>query len=305
MPNNQQPTHRIIVDNAYPDVDDSPTGEFVHPVVSELPPIIDVQNLFITFNNNVVLRDLSLTIQRGETVAVIGESGCGKTVFLKTLIGLLWANEGRVLFNGNDLRKLPHKRQSQERMRFGFVFQQAALFDSMTIGENISFPLEQHTFKSEDEIEHIVYKLLSEVGLPPAIFKKKPAELSGGMRKRAGFARALAMEPEIMLYDEPTTGLDPIMSDVINELMINTKKRHGITSVLVTHDMKSARKVADRIIMLYPISRLKDNEPQIVFDGSPDAIERCQNHRVSQFIRGEARERLMEMAETYKPQYPE
>ena len=303
-----QPPGRIIINDAFPQVDDSApemSETPIRPIVDEWGPIIQVEGLHVAFRGNEVLRDISMTIRRGETVAIIGESGCGKTVFLKTLIGLLWPQGGRVLFDGSDLRVLPHNRQAQQRMRFGFVFQQAALFDSMTIGENIAFPLEQHTLKSDTEIDRIVYRLLAEVGLPPNVYQKKPGELSGGMRKRAGFARALAMEPEIVLYDEPTTGLDPIMSDVINELMINTKKRHGMTGILVTHDMKSASKVADRIIMLYPIARLGDGESQIIFDGTPEEIEQCQDPRVSQFIRGEARERLMEMTESYKPEYPE
>ena len=143
-----------------------------------------------------------------------------------------------------------------QRMRFGFLFQQAALFDSMTIAQNVAFPLRQHTRKPADEIRRIVAERLAEVGLPEDVLAKKPAELSGGMRKRVGLARALALEPEIMLYDEPTTGLDPIMSDVINELILNTRRRHPVTSIVVTHDMRTARKVADRVVMLYPLSRL-------------------------------------------------
>ncbi len=257
-------------------------------------PILEVKNLCIQFGRAKVLRDINLTIRRGETVAIIGESGCGKTVLLKTLIGLLTPTEGEVLFDGMDINTLPEKELTRQRTRYGFVFQQAALFDSMTIYENISFPLNQHTDYSEKDMREIVVQLLGEVGLPNSVLEKKPAELSGGMRKRVGFARALAMGPEIMLYDEPTTGLDPIMSDVINELMIRSKKLHDVSGVVVTHDMVSARKVADRIIMLYPIARLKPHEPQILFDGPPREIDQTQDPRVTQFLKGEAGDRRYE-----------
>ena len=187
---------------------------------------------------------------------------------------------------------------TRERIRFGFVFQQAALFDSMTIAQNVAFPLRQHTRKTAAEIEEIVMARLTEVGLPESVRFKKPAELSGGMRKRVGLARALALEPEVVLYDEPTTGLDPIMSDVINELILGTRRRHPVTSVIVTHDMKSAQQVADRIVMLYPLPRLNEGEPQIIFDGTPAELEQSRDRRVTQFVRGEAGERLMEMQQS-------
>jgi len=182
-----------------------------------------------------------------------------------------------------------------QRIRFGFVFQSAALFDSMTIGQNVAFPLRQHTNYRDGEIQEMVLARLAEVGLPDSVTVKKPAELSGGMRKRVGLARALVMNPELILYDEPTTGLDPIMSDVINELMIRTRRNHQVTSVIVTHDMLSARKVADRVVMLHPAARLKPGEPQVIFDGPPSALDRCDDARVRQFVHGEAGERLMEM----------
>ena len=267
--------------------------------------ILEVERLTMRFKDVTVLRDINISLQRGETLAVIGESGCGKTVLLKTLIGLLWPTSGQIAFDGKPLAEMSESELSQQRTRYGFVFQQAALFDSMSIAENVAFPLRQHTNRSDDEIAETVARLLAEVGLPEQVLEKKPAELSGGMRKRVGFARALAMDPELMLYDEPTTGLDPIMSDVINELIVNTRKRHNVSGIIVTHDMKSAKKVADRIIMLYPVARLQPEEPQLVYDGLAEEIDFSQDHRVTQFINGEAGERLMEMCQTAKSPYDE
>jgi len=261
------------------------------------PPqtLIQLDGVYVNFGRHPVLRDIHLTIRRGETVAVIGESGCGKTVLLKTIIGLLRPTKGRVVFDGQDLAQLSERALTEQRTRFGFLFQQAALFDSMTIAQNVAFPLHQHTQLAPEDIHRVVVSRLAEVGLPETILSKKPAELSGGMRKRVGLARALALEPQIMLYDEPTTGLDPIMGDVINELIINTRRRHPVTSIVVTHDMRTAQKVAERVVMLYPLSRLGPHEPQIIYDGPAAAIEAATDSRVTQFVRGEARERLMEL----------
>lgn len=264
---------------------------------SNLPNVLEIRSLHVRFGSQTVLRNVDFTVPKGQTLAIIGESGCGKTVMLKTLLGLVKPAQGEVLFDGKNLAKLNDRDLVQQRIRFGYLFQNAALFDSMTIGQNVAFPLRQHRNLPELELKRVVLDRLAEVGLPDSVVVKKPAELSGGMRKRVGMARALILSPEMMLYDEPTTGLDPIMSDVINELMISTRQKHGVTSVLVTHDMKSAKKVADRIVMLYPLSRLRENEPQILFDGTPEQIERCGDSRVTQFVRGEAGERLMEMAE--------
>jgi len=258
-------------------------------------PLIRIEQLSVEFGRHGVLQDIDLAIARGQTLAIIGESGCGKTVLLKTIIGLLRPTRGSVFFDGQDMARLGERALTRERIRFGFVFQQAALFDSMTIAQNVAFPLRQHSRKGAAEIEEIVIARLGEVGLPESVRFKKPAELSGGMRKRVGLARALALEPEVVLYDEPTTGLDPIMSDVINELILGTRNRHPVTSVVVTHDMKSAQRVADRIVMLYPLPRLKEGESQILFDGAPADLERSRDRRVTQFVHGEAGERLMEM----------
>jgi phospholipid/cholesterol/gamma-HCH transport system ATP-binding protein len=243
-----------------------------------------------------VLREINLAVQAGQTLAIIGESGCGKTVMLKLMIGLLRPTSGQVLFEGRDLARMGETALARLRLRFGFLFQMAALFDSMSILDNVAFGLREHHMADPRAIEQIVADRLQEVGLPPGIEQKKPAELSGGMRKRVGLARALALDPQVMLYDEPTTGLDPIMSDVINELILQTQQAKKTTGVVVTHDMKTVVKVADRVVMLYPIARLKPGEPQIIYDGPPEGIEDFPDPRVHQFVRGEAGERLREMA---------
>jgi phospholipid/cholesterol/gamma-HCH transport system ATP-binding protein len=263
----------------------------------EESPLVALRGVQVRFERHVVLRDITLEVPRRQTLAVIGESGCGKSVLLKTVIGLLRPTRGDVFFDGQNLAGLHERELAEQRTRFGFVFQLAALFDSMTIGQNVAFSLRQHRRMNSDEIHALVAARLAEVGLPESVAEKKPAELSGGMRKRVGLARALIMEPDVMLYDEPTTGLDPIMSDVINELIIRTRERLHVTSIVVTHDMNSARKVADRIVMLYPLSRLRPDEPQIIFDGPPEELDQTDDRRVIQFINGQAGERLMEMRE--------
>lgn len=259
--------------------------------------LIEIRDLCMRFRTQSVLRGINLTIHRGETVCIIGESGCGKTVMLKLIIGLLHPTEGGVWFDGMDVNQLGGKQLVKLRLRFGFLFQMAALFDSLTIYDNVAFGLREHHICGEDEIRTLVADRLQEVGLPPGLERKKPAELSGGQRKRVGLARALALNPEVMLYDEPTTGLDPIMSDVINELILQTQQNKKTTGVVVTHDMKTVTKVADRVVMLYPLGRLAPNEPQIIYDGPPEDIENAADPRVRQFVRGEAGERLRELAQ--------
>lgn len=257
--------------------------------------LIAARDINVRFGRQTVLRDISLATPRGQTLAVIGESGCGKTVLLKTLIGLITPSDGRVEFDGQQLDRLGERDLTKLRTRFGFVFQQAALFDSMTIADNVAFPLREHKRMERSDAYDIAVERLAEVGLPASVMVKKPAELSGGMRKRVGLARALVMEPELLLYDEPTTGLDPIMSAVINELIIGARERRRVTSIVVTHDMRSAMTVADRIVMLHPAGRLDRDEPQVIFDGTPAEIEASTDRRVAQFVRGEAGERLSEM----------
>ncbi|GIW81128.1 MAG: ABC transporter ATP-binding protein [Gemmatales bacterium] len=257
--------------------------------------LIEFEKVCMRFAGQQVLRDITFTVPQGQTLVVLGESGCGKTVLLKLIIGLLRPTSGCVRFDGRILTNLSDFELARQRLRFGYVFQGAALFDSLSVFDNVAFGLRELRRFSEHEIRENVRQRLQEVGLPPGVEAKKPAELSGGMKKRVALARALAINPEVMLYDEPTTGLDPIMSDVINELILQTRKRHPVTSVVVTHDMHTARKVADRIIMLYPLSRLKPEESQILFDGTPDELQQCPDPRVHQFIEGKAGERLREL----------
>lgn len=259
-------------------------------------PLLAARRLHVRFGRHLVLRDITLEIPRGQTVAVIGESGCGKTVLLKTLIGLVRPAQGEVRFDGVNLAACSEVELAQLRTRYGFVFQGAALFDSLTVGQNVAFPMREHTRTPAAEVRKKVRSLLAEVGLGETVIPKKPAELSGGMRKRVGLARALALHPDVMLYDEPTTGLDPIMSDVINELIVRTRQRFPVTSIVVTHDMRTARKVADRLIMLYPLSRLRKDEPQVVYDGPAARVESARDPRVTQFVEGKAEDRLMELA---------
>ncbi len=267
----------------------------IEELIREQEPLVVVEDLSVRFGPQEVLRDINLKVPVGQTLVIVGESGCGKTVLMKTIIGLIRPTSGSVHFDNRNLHLMTEQEISRVRLRFGFVFQYAALFDSMTVGQNVAFPMRQEGRHTQAEIREEVLSRLSEVGLPDEVVFKKPAELSGGMRKRVGLARALIMRPEVMMYDEPTTGLDPIMSDVINELILRTRRRNPVTSIVVTHDMNTARKVGDRTIMMYPLDRLEPGESQIIFDGTPQAMTESRDRRVRQFVNGEAGERLMEM----------
>ncbi len=247
---------------------DSPQDEsdFASPPA---PIVIEMAGVSQWFGQQVVLRDISLSVREGETLVIIGESGCGKSVTLKLMMALLEASRGRVLWRGRAVRDRRESELAKERLRFGFLFQGAALFDSMPVYDNVAFGLRQNTDLSEQRIRAIVQDRLKEVGLQPGVCERKPADLSGGMKKRVALARALAMEPEVMFYDEPTTGLDPVMSDVINELILRTHDRGNVTSIVVTHDMRTVERVADRVMMLAPSRRWRPANRKSSLKGRP------------------------------------
>ena len=272
-----------------------PTNHYPLPTTHYLVPLIQLQSVHKTFGEQPIVRDLSLSIEAGQTLVMIGESGCGKSVTMKLIMNLIRPTSGEVFWNGRPVSSMKDKELVAERLRLGYLFQGAALFDSLSVAENVAFGLRQNRSLPELKVRQIVDGRLHDVGLEPKFVRdKKPAQLSGGMRKRVGLARALALDPQVMLYDEPTTGLDPIMSDVINELILKTARRN-VTSIVVTHDMHTVCKVADRVVMLYPLARLEPGDPQIIYDGPPDATFHHPDPRVSQFVNGEAGERLAEM----------
>lgn len=239
--------------------------------------MIEIINLVKSFNSHRVLDGANLTVRDGETMVIIGRSGGGKTVLLKHVIGLMQPDDGQVIVEEKEVSRLDAGGLSALRLKFGMLFQGAALFDSLTVGENVAFPLREHTRMTEEEIRQRVRECLELVGLK-GIEHLKPAELSGGMRKRAGLARALALAPKIILYDEPTTGVDPIMADSINLLIKELHDRLKVTAVAVTHDMVSAYKIADRIAMLH--------EGKIIQVGTPEEIRYTSNPLVKQFVLG-------------------
>lgn len=244
--------------------------------------IIEVRNLTKRFGQKLVLDNINLSIEKGKTTVVIGPSGCGKTVLIKHFIVLQRPTEGEVYFKGRRVDHLSERELNQVRTHFGYLFQEGALFDSMTVAENILFPIRQHAkIRDWRQVDEAVKMKLAMVGLD-GFQNYFPARLSGGQRKRAALARAIALNPEVILYDEPTTGLDPIRSDIINELIIKLERELGITSVVVTHDMKSAYKVANRIIMLH--------NGRVIADGDTDHIRNHPHPVVQQFITGQVGE---------------
>ncbi len=241
--------------------------------------MIRIVNLQKAFGAKKVLRGVNLTVEKGETMVVIGQSGSGKSVLIKHLIGLLRPDAGEIFVDGVEITRLREDDLQRITRRFGMLFQAAALFDSMTVAENVAFGLERYTRLSREEIRSRVSESLDLVGLRGAE-DLMPHQLSGGMKKRAGLARAIAYRPEIMLYDEPSTGLDPIRADSINDLINQLKKEMGVTALAITHDMASSYKIADRIAMLY--------EGRIIEIGTPEEIQRSANPIVQQFIHGQA-----------------
>ena len=244
--------------------------------------IIVLKNITKKFGDNVVLDEVSLEIEKGKTTVVIGPSGCGKTVLIKHLIVLLRPSEGEVYYKGVRIDDLDESELNRVRTHFGFLFQGGALFDSLSVAENIMFPVKQH-YRITDwsGVDELVKTKLSLVGLD-GYQKFYPGNLSGGQRKRVALARAIALNPEVVLYDEPTTGLDPIRSDVINELILKLQRGLGLTSVVVTHDMTSVYKIADRIVMLH--------NGRIIADGDADYIRNHPHPIVQQFIKGQISE---------------
>jgi phospholipid/cholesterol/gamma-HCH transport system ATP-binding protein len=242
--------------------------------------IIIVKNLMKKFGNNLVLDNISLAIEKGKTTVVIGPSGCGKTVLIKNFIVLLRPSSGEVYFKNKRIDNLPENELNKIRTQYGFLFQEGALFDSLSVADNIMFPIRQH-YKITSWGPEIVKTKLAMVGLD-GFQNYYPANLSGGQRKRVALARAIALNPEVILYDEPTTGLDPIRSDIINELILKLQRELGETTIVVTHDMKSAYKIADRIIMLH--------NGRIIADGDADHIRNHPHPKVQQFIHGQVSE---------------
>ncbi|HEX8411068.1 MAG TPA: ABC transporter ATP-binding protein [Thermoanaerobaculia bacterium] len=242
-------------------------------------PVISLQNLYKSFGGRPVLRDMSIDVEQGESLVIVGGSGTGKSVTLKHIIGLLRPDKGRVLIVDEDITAMSDVELNRFRRHFGMSFQEGALFDSMSVFENIAFPLRRHTKMTEAQIRERVEECLEDVHLHN-VAKKRPSELSGGMRRRVGFARAISLKPDILLFDEPTTGLDPVISDVIADLILEMDKKLRVTTVTITHDMKVAFKIADRVAMLY--------EGHIIEQGTPEQFQSSTNPIVRQFIEGRA-----------------
>jgi len=241
--------------------------------------LITVRGLHYRVDDRDILRDLNLHIRAGETVTVMGMSGSGKTTLLKIMSGLMRPASGQVILDRTDITRLPEEELNRVRHRAGVVFQYGALFDSMTVFENVAFSLARHTRLGRKEIGDIVAEKLDLVGLP-GTEEMLPAQLSGGMRKRVGLARAIAMNPELLFYDEPTSGLDPVMTQVIGDLIVDMRDKLGVTSVVVSHDIKSVFSISDRVAMLH--------DGTIIALGSPDEIRSSSDERVQQFIQGRA-----------------
>ena len=253
--------------------------------------MIEIHNLYKKFNSFSVLNGLSLNIDKGQTCVIIGRSGCGKSVLLKHIVGLLRPDKGKVLVNQKEVAALNERELSALRSKISMVFQGGALFDSMDVAENVGFSLIEHTNTSAKEILERVEESLALVGLG-GIGNLMPSELSGGMKKRVALARAICIRPEIILYDEPTTGIDPIAADSINELIRSLHDKLKVTSVVVTHDMKSAYHIADKIAMMY--------KGKIILEGSPREIKESKDPVVHQFINGLAKGPITESVDHFK-----
>ncbi len=242
-------------------------------------PLIKIRGLNKKFGNKVILKDLDLDVYEGEILVILGPSGCGKSVLLKHIIGLLEPDSGEIYYKNKAISSLTDEELNELRKEFGMLFQGAALFDSLTVGDNISFGLREHTDLSKEKIDAIVEEKLAMVGMP-GIANMKPSELSGGMKKRVGLARAIAMDPHVILYDEPTTGLDPVMVTIIDKLTKRMNEKPNVTTILVTHDMVSAFRIADRMAMHFGGS--------IIETGTVEEFKNSKNEIVKQFVTGSA-----------------
>lgn len=241
--------------------------------------MIEFKNISKSFGSKKVLDHLSFTLQKGKITFIVGKSGEGKSVTIKHMIGLLHPDEGQIILSGEDVTKFDPKRMRAHRRRFGMLFQSAALFDSMTVEENIEFPLKELGNLSQKEIKQRVLEILNQVGLEEDLLQKHPSGLSTGEKKRVGLARALVSKPEIILYDEPTTGMDPLVSEMIDNLIVETsQKQKDLTSVVISHDLKAALATADRIIMLY--------KGKVALDATPDEFRKSKDEVVRQFFSG-------------------
>jgi phospholipid/cholesterol/gamma-HCH transport system ATP-binding protein len=243
--------------------------------------MIEVVDVYKSLNGLEVLRGINLSIDKGKTTVILGASGAGKTVFMKHIIGLLKPDRGSIYVDNVDITRLKEKELAHVRKKFGMLFQEGALFDSLNVGENVAFPLQEHTKLSIEAIYKIVREKLEQVGLY-GIEDKYPNELSGGMKRRVALARAMALNPEILLFDEPTTGLDPIMKTVINDLIIDTQKRANLTCIAITHDIATTFQIAHKIAMIY--------EGVIVEEGLPEEFKRSTNPVVQKFLEGKPKE---------------
>ena len=247
-------------------------------MVNKKEAVIELKNVYKSFGSKYVLRDFDLTIYKGQSVVMLGQSGMGKSVSVRLMLGLMDVDSGSIKINGKEITNFTEENFYENNRGIGMLFQNGALFDSMSVWENVAFSLLNIDKMNPDVARKIAIEKLADVGLPAKVANMMPSELSGGMKKRVGLARAIADNPSIIFFDEPTTGLDPIMSDVINNLIVRCVKQLGATALTITHDINSAKKIADRIVMLY--------EGKIIWDGSPKDLDNPKNEYVEHFVKG-------------------